>query len=55
MRHGSEREDDATRTIDLIMVVVLLIAVLGSIGYLSSPPDAAMTTAFIVPSQSVHW
>jgi hypothetical protein len=55
MRHGSEREGDATRTIDLMMVIVLLIAVAGSIGYLSGPSDAEMTTAFIVPSQSVRW
>jgi hypothetical protein len=55
MRHGSERERRAARTIDLVTVIALLIAVFGSIGYLSGPQEAQITTAFIVPSQSVHW
>ena len=44
------------RTIDLLAIVALLALVLGSGWYLATslatPPS---TTAFIVPSQSVHW
>jgi hypothetical protein len=45
-----------SRTIDLLAILALLVLVLGSGWYVSSslttPPS---TTAFIVPSQSVHW
>ncbi|WP_441236924.1 hypothetical protein [Bradyrhizobium sp. 930_D9_N1_4] len=44
------------RTIDLLAIVALLALVLGSGWYLgtslATPPS---TTAFVVPSQSVHW
>ncbi|RZN12878.1 hypothetical protein CWO91_01795 [Bradyrhizobium genosp. SA-3] len=44
------------RTMDLLAIVALLALVLGSGWYLATslatPPS---TTAFIVPSQSVHW
>jgi hypothetical protein len=44
------------RTMDLFAIIALLAFVLGSGWYLASslatPPS---TTAFIVPSQSVHW
>jgi hypothetical protein len=53
--HGSRRHHDP-RTIDLLAIVALLALVLGSGWYLASslatPPSS---TAFIVPSQSVHW
>ena len=49
--HGHDR-----RTIDLLAIIALLALVLGSGWYLATsfttPPS---TTAFIVPSQSVHW
>ncbi|RTE91942.1 hypothetical protein [Bradyrhizobium sp. LVM 105] len=52
---GSRRHHDP-RTMDLLAIVALLALVLGSGWYLASslatPPG---TTAFIVPSQSVHW
>ncbi|GLR83306.1 hypothetical protein [Bradyrhizobium iriomotense] len=45
-----------SRTIDLIAIIALLTLVLGAGWYLATslatPPG---TTAFIVPSQSVHW
>ena len=48
--------DHDPRTIDMIAIVALLVLVVGSGWYLSTclatPPS---TTAFIVPSQSVHW
>jgi hypothetical protein len=44
------------RTIDLLAIIVLLAIAIGSGWYLATslatPPS---TTAFIVPSQSVHW
>ncbi|MDA9434853.1 hypothetical protein [Bradyrhizobium sp. CCBAU 51627] len=49
------REHDP-RTVDILAIIALLMLVLGSGWYLSAslatPPS---TTAFIVPSQSVHW
>ncbi|MET4387898.1 hypothetical protein ABIB73_003655 [Bradyrhizobium sp. F1.4.3] len=48
--------DHDPRTIDMLAIVALLALVLGSGWYLATsiatPPS---TTAFIVPSQSVHW
>lgn len=52
---GSRRHHDP-RTMDLLAIIALLALVLGSGWYLASslatPPS---TTAFIVPSQNVHW
>jgi hypothetical protein len=54
-RPGARRHHDP-RTLDLLAIVALLALVLGSGWYLTSslgtPPS---TTAFIVPSQNVHW
>ncbi|WP_027554587.1 hypothetical protein [Bradyrhizobium sp. Cp5.3] len=44
------------RTIDLLAIIALLALVLGSGWYLATSfSTAPSTTAFIVPSQSVHW
>ena len=44
------------RTIDVLAMIALLALVLGSGWYLAtSLATAPSTTAFIVPSQSVHW
>ncbi|WIW43955.1 hypothetical protein ML401_20810 [Bradyrhizobium sp. 62B] len=52
---GSRRHHDP-RTMDLLAIVALLALVLGSGWYLaSSLARPASTTAFIVPSQNVHW
>jgi hypothetical protein len=44
------------RTLDMLAIIALLVLVIGSGWYLATslatPPS---TTAFIVPSQSVHW
>jgi hypothetical protein len=44
------------RTLDMLAIIALLVLVVGSGWYLATslatPPG---TTAFIVPSQSVHW
>ncbi|WP_063996918.1 hypothetical protein [Bradyrhizobium sp.] len=53
-RGGSRGHDP--RTLDMIAIIALLMLVVGSGWYLAAstatPPS---TTAFIVPSQSVHW
>ncbi|MDB5618513.1 hypothetical protein [Tardiphaga sp.] len=54
MRPEIERDRDP-RSIDLIAVIALLIVVFGSICYLTGPSHEQMSTAFIVPSQSVRW
>lgn len=52
---GSRRHHDA-RTIDLLVIVALLALAIGSGWYLAdSLATSPSTTAFIVPSQSVHW
>jgi hypothetical protein len=44
------------RTIDLLAVIALLALVLGSGWYLATRfATQPSTTAFIVPSQNVHW
>ncbi|MCK1744125.1 hypothetical protein IVA80_25640 [Bradyrhizobium sp. 139] len=52
---GSKGPHDP-RTIDMLAIIALLALVAGSGWYLATsfatPPS---TTAFIVPSQSVHW
>ncbi|MCG2672148.1 hypothetical protein ACFPFP_35020 [Bradyrhizobium sp. GCM10023182] len=53
---GFNPRDHDPRTVDVIAMVALLVLVVGSGWYLATslatPPS---TTAFIVPSQSVHW
>lgn len=53
---GFDPRDHDPRTIDMLAIVALLVLVIGSGWYLATslatPPS---TTAFIVPSQSVHW
>ncbi len=53
MRPPIEREQG--RSVDLIAAIALLIAVFGSICYLTAPSSQQITTAYIVPSQSVRW
>jgi len=48
-------QQENARAIDLIAVIALLIVVFGAIAYLTSPSSEAVTTAFIVPSQTVRW
>jgi hypothetical protein len=53
-RDGSRGHDP--RTLDMIAIIALLALVVGSGWYLAtSIATPASTTAFIVPSQSVHW
>jgi len=43
------------RQIDLLAVLVLLILIVTAYRYFAYSPEVAATTAFIEPSQSVHW
>jgi hypothetical protein len=54
MRWKTGHHEHDPRTIDLITVFALLILIVAACRFLnrSDPPP---TTAFIVPSQSVHW
>jgi hypothetical protein len=53
---GVHPGDHDPRTIDMLAIIALIVLVVGSGWYLATslatPPS---TTAFIVPSQSVHW
>jgi hypothetical protein len=43
------------RQIDLVAIVALLIVIVAAFSFYSGNTDAPSTSAFIVPSQSVHW
>ena len=43
------------RQIDLLAIFALLILVVAGYHYFTGSPEPPQTTAFIVPSQSVHW
>jgi hypothetical protein len=43
------------RQIDLLAVLALLIIIVAAYHYFNGAPEPSSTTAFIVPSQSVHW
>ncbi|MCK1274172.1 hypothetical protein ABIB94_007003 [Bradyrhizobium sp. JR7.2] len=54
--HPGSRGHHDPRTLDMIAIIALLALVVGSGWYLAtSLATAPSTTAFIVPSQSVHW
>jgi hypothetical protein len=44
-----------SRQIDLLAVLALLILIVAAYRYFTFSHDVPATTAFIVPSQSVHW
>ena len=43
------------RQIDLLAVLALLVLIIAAYRYFTYNPEVPNTTAFIVPSQSVHW
>jgi len=50
-RHGGHDP----RQIDLVAIAALLIVIVVAFRFYSGNTDAPSTSAFIVPSQSVHW
>jgi hypothetical protein len=55
MRWKLSRHGHDPRQIDLLAVLALLIIIVASYQYFTHSPEAPSTTAFIEPSQSVHW
>ena len=55
MRWKISHKGHDPRQIDLLAVLALLILIVVAFDYFMHRPDAPSTTAFIVPSQSVHW
>jgi hypothetical protein len=55
MRLHIEPDGHDPRQVDLVAVVSLIVLVFVAICYLCGPASEPITTAFIVPSQSVHW
>ncbi|SDR94689.1 hypothetical protein [Bradyrhizobium canariense] len=43
------------RQIDLIAILALIIVIIAACRFYSDNPTPPSTTAFIVPSQNVHW
>jgi hypothetical protein len=55
MRWKISRSGHDSRQIDLLAVLALLIVIVAAYRYFSHNAEVPSTTAFIVPSQSVHW
>jgi hypothetical protein len=51
--HGHHSHDP--RQIDLVAIVALLILIVAAFRFYNSNTEAPSASAFIVPSQSVHW
>jgi hypothetical protein len=55
MRWKISRHRHDPRQVDLLAVVALLVLIVSACLYFDHTPDRPSTTAFIVPSQNVHW
>jgi hypothetical protein len=55
MRWKISHHDHDPRQIDLLAAIALLILIVAAYHYFTYSPAAPNNTAFIVPSQSVHW
>jgi hypothetical protein len=55
MRFHIEKHGHDPRQIDLVAVIALIVLVVGAICYFYGSVPEQTTTAFIVPSQTVHW
>ena len=55
MRWKISRHGHDPRQIDLLAIVALLILIVSAYLYFTHKPNAPNNSAFIVPSQSVHW
>ncbi len=53
-RNGHDLKHDP-RQVDLVAVIALIVLVFGAVCYLDGPSNDQITTALIVPSQTVHW
>jgi hypothetical protein len=55
MRLHIEKHGHDPRQVDLVAVIALVALVFGAICYWYGSAPEPITTAFIVPGQSVHW
>jgi hypothetical protein len=55
MRWKSSHHEHDPRQIDLLAILVLLVLIVAAYHYFTYRPQVPNNTAFIVPSQSVHW
>jgi hypothetical protein len=55
MRLHIEKHGHDPRQIDLVAVIALVVFVFVAICYFCGAADEQITTALIVPSQTVHW
>ncbi|WP_201449751.1 hypothetical protein [Bradyrhizobium sp. Ai1a-2] len=55
MRWKISRHGHDPRQIDLLAIIALLVLIASAYLYFTHKPAAPDNTAFIVPSQSVHW
>ncbi|MGX9426841.1 MULTISPECIES: hypothetical protein [Bradyrhizobium] len=55
MRWKISRHGHDPRQIDLLAIIALLILIVSAYLYFTHKPNMANNSAFIVPSQSVHW
>jgi hypothetical protein len=55
MRWKISHQGHDPRQIDLLTVLVLLVLIVTAYRYFTYSPEVQATTAFIEPSQSVHW
>ncbi len=55
MRLHIEKHGHDPRQVDLVAVIALIAFVFVAICYLCGSATEPITTAFIVPSQTVHW
>jgi hypothetical protein len=55
MRWKISRHGHDPRQIDLLAIIALLILIVSAFFYFTHKPQTLNNSAFIVPSQSVHW
>jgi hypothetical protein len=55
MRWKISRHGHDSRQVDLMAIIALLILIVSAYVYFTHKPEAPNSSAFIVPSQSVHW
>ncbi|MCA1457143.1 hypothetical protein I6F35_28710 [Bradyrhizobium sp. BRP22] len=55
MRWKISRHGHDPRQMDLLAIIALLVLIVSAYFYFIHNPDRPDSTAFIVPSQSVHW
>jgi hypothetical protein len=55
MRWNTNHHEHDPRLVDLMAVFALLVLIVAAWRFYADTPRPSTTTAFIVPSQNVHW